>query len=80
MFMYRYWYRYLVQVVQWQNKLQVFTSNLTVVNDLAERGIHLASDYINRVDSEEQREALFQVVEEFRGRVQGINKARLKMC
>ena len=47
----------------------MFTRNLTVVNDLAERGIHLATDYIKRVESEEQRAALFQVVEEFRGRV-----------
>lgn len=31
--------------------LQMFAQNLTVVNDLAERGIHMATDYINRVQS-----------------------------
>ena len=61
-------------------KLQEFTRNLTVVNDLAERGIHLATDFIRRVESEEQRHALFQVVEEFRGRVQDTSKASLKLC
>lgn len=67
-------------MVKWYNKLQVFTSNLTIVNDLVERGIPLASDYINRVDSEEQREALLQVVQEFRGRVHGTTKDSLKIC
>ena len=61
-------------------KLQEFARNLTVVNDLAERGIHLATDYIRRVESEEQRQALFQVVEEFRGRVQDTTKSSLKLC
>ena len=69
-----------VQVMQWSNKLQLFTSNHTVVNDLAERGIHLATDFIRRVESEEQRHALFQVVEELRGRVQDTTKASLKLC
>ena len=61
-------------------RLQEFASNLTIVNDLAERGIHLATDYIRRVESEEQRQALFQVVEEFRGRVQDTNKNSLRLC
>ena len=52
-------------------QLDVFTRNLSVVNDLAERGVHLATDFIKRVDSEEQRQALFQVVEDFRSRVKG---------
>ena len=61
-------------------KLDIFSSNLVVVNDLAERGIHLATDFINRVESEEQREALFQVVEDFRARVKDTTKASLKLC
>ena len=61
-------------------ELDIFTNNLVVVNDLAERGIHLATDFINRLDSEEQREALFQVVEDFRGRVKNTNKSSLKLC
>ena len=39
--------------------LKEFALNLVVVNDLAERGIHLATDYINRVRSEELKQALF---------------------
>ena len=64
-------------------QLEVFTSNLVVVNDLAERGIHLASSFIKRVESEEQREALFQVVEDFWKRVdfsKDVVKASLKKC
>ena len=61
-------------------QLQIFTRNLVVVNDLAERGIHLATDYINRVESAEQREALFQVVEDFRGKVKNLNKKSLENC
>ena len=61
-------------------KLDKLTRNLVVVNDLAERGIHLATDFIKRVDSEEQRDALFQVVEDFRGRVKDTTKASLKLC
>ena len=53
--------------------------NLVVVNDLAERGIHLATDFIKRVDSEEQRGALSQVVD-FSGRVKDTSKASLKLC
>ena len=61
-------------------KLEKLTRNLVVVNDLAERGIHLATDFIKRVDSEDQRGALFQVVEDFRGRVKDTTKASLKLC
>ena len=34
--------------------LKEFSLHLVVVNDLAEQGIHLATDYVNRVGSEEQ--------------------------
>ena len=60
--------------------LKEFACNIVVINDLAERGVHLATDFIRRVDSEEQREALFQVVEDFRSRVKKVTKASLKMC
>ena len=74
----------LASVSTWQEvpqfkTLQTFRRHLVVVNDLAERGIHLASDYINQVESEEQRNALFQVVEEFRSRVKGCTKDSLKL-
>jgi hypothetical protein len=61
-------------------QLLVFTRNLTTVNDLAERGIHLATEFIRRVESEEQRQALFQVVEDFRNKVKDSNKASLQLC
>jgi hypothetical protein len=59
--------------------LEKFAEHLVVVNDLAERGIHLASDFIKRVESEEQRNALFQVVEDFRARVKDCTKKNLKL-
>ena len=59
--------------------LEQFAQHLVVVNDLCERGIHLATDFINQVESEEQRQALYQVVEEFRDRVKGCTKASLKL-
>ena len=60
--------------------MQVFTKNLVIVNDLAERGIHLAKDFIKRVESEEQRQAHFKVVEEYRSRVKDTTKASLMLC
>ena len=47
------------------------------------RGIHLATEYVNRVESEEQREALFQVVQDFRKRIdlsKDVVKSSLKNC
>ena len=61
-------------------RLEGFAKNMVVVNDLAERGCHLATEFVNRVESEEQRQALFQVVEEFRGRVKDTTKSSLKLC
>ena len=63
--------------------LDDFTRQLTVVNDLAERGIHLATDFVNRVQSEEQRDALFQIVEFFWSKVKNstkLSKESLKSC
>ena len=60
--------------------LEEFAQNLLVVNDLAERGIHMASDCIDSVQSEEQRAALFQIVDDFRSRVKDITKASLRLC
>ena len=55
------------------NKLLAFTNNLVVVNDLTERGVHLATDFIKRVESEEQR-----MVEEFPERDKDVTKSSLK--
>ena len=59
-------FRFLVQVL-----------SLTVVNDLAERGIHLATDFIDRCRDEEQRQALLQVVEDHRSRFPDYKKDTL---
>lgn len=61
-------------------QIEEFANKLVVVNDLAERGCHLATEFINRVESEEQREALFQSVEDFRAKVPNDNKENLKLC
>ena len=42
------------------------TKSLRVVNDLAERGIKLVSDFIHMCKNENQRQALLQCVEEHR--------------
>ena len=59
--------------------LEEFIRNLLLVDDLVEQGIHLASDYNNRVHSKERIVVLFQVVEDFRIKVNGIAKASLRM-
>ena len=69
----------------WQNfsdfwKFSVFANSLTVCNDIAERGVVLISAFINKAQSEEQREALLQVVEFHRTLVPDTNKSSLKKC
>ena len=44
-------------------KLEEFSVNLPVTNDLAERGVALISQFVYKVEDEEQRQALLQVVE-----------------
>ena len=61
-------------------KLEEFANNISVVNDIAERGIHLMSDYISHCESEEQRQALFQCVEYHRALVPDTTKKSLKNC
>ena len=58
----------------------LFVLNQTVCNDIAERGVHLMTDFINKAESEEQREALFQCVEYHRNLVKGTTKEYLKLC
>ena len=50
-----------------------------MVNDLEERGIQLATDIIKSVDSEEHRNFLFQIVEDFRKKVKDCSKKSLKL-
>ena len=46
--------------------LKKFISSVSVTNDLAERGVKLISDFIDKCADEEQRDALIQIVEEHR--------------
>ena len=69
----------------WENflefrKLKEFALNISVCNDIAERGVALITSYMNKVESEEQRQALLQVVEYHRELVKNNNKSSLKLC
>ena len=61
-------------------KLEEFSNNISVCNDIAERGIHLMTDFIDHCESEEQRQALFQCVEYHRALVPDSTKKSLKFC
>jgi len=43
-------------------KVRQFVSNVQVINDIAERGIKLITDFIGHCHDESQRQALLQVV------------------
>ena len=61
-------------------KLQEFVKNIAVCNDVAERGVALMIQYINTAQSEDQRQALLQVVEFHRSLIKDTNKSSLKLC
>ena len=61
-------------------KLTEFATNISVTNDLAERGIHLVAEFVNKTENEEQRQALLQVVEYHRSIVPDLTKGSLKKC
>lgn len=61
------------------NKLFHFVTTIRVVNDIAERGIKLITDYIAKSNDEIQRQALLQVVEYHREEFSNYNKSTLKM-
>ena len=74
-----------IPVGLWENfadykKFRIFAENISVCNDIAERGVALITAYINKAQSEEQREALLQVVEFHRELVTNTNKSSLKLC
>ena len=60
-------------------KLEEFASSLVVVNDIAERGCHMATEFMNKVHNEEERQALVQRVEDFRKKIPTLNKKDLKL-
>ena len=71
--------------ILWKNfqefrKLREFAENISVCNDIAERGVSLITSFINKAESEEQRQALLQVVEHHRAMVTDTKKATLKLC
>ena len=73
-----------IPAVHWENfsqfkKVKEFAQNISVCNDIAERGIALISSYINKAESEEQRQVLLQVVEQHRELVKNTNKDSLKL-
>ena len=61
-------------------KVKEFVDNIYVCNDIAERGVALITSCIDKVESEEQRQALVQVVEFHRSLVTNVNKSSLKFC
>ena len=61
-------------------KFKEFAENLSVCNDVAERGIALITKFVDQTQSEEQRQALLQVVEFHRNLVTSTKKSSLKFC
>ena len=75
----------LISANLWENfgeyrEFKEFASNLPVKNDIAERGIAMVTQFVNKVQSEEQRSALLQVVEWHREMVKDTKKASLNLC
>ena len=70
-------------VTEWEESpdyltLKTYIENLKVVNDTAERGIKLWSDFIGILTSNEaKRQDIVQVVEEHRGKIKARNKANI---
>ena len=61
-------------------KLEDFAKNISVTNDIAERGIRIITDFIDKSENEDQRRALLQVVENYRDQVPDLKKNSLKNC
>ena len=59
-------------------KLFNFVNNMKVVNDIAERGIKLISDFANKCTDEQQRQSLLQVVEFHRNEFKDYTKKTLR--
>ena len=75
----------LLSCNQWEifseyKQFKEFTSNLAICNDVAERGVQLISNYIEKTQDEDQIQALLQVVEYHRSLVSTLNlkKSELK--
>ena len=60
--------------------LECFVKNVSVVNDIAERGCNLMTKFVNRVKSEEARQALVLCVDHHRKAVTSTRKNNLEKC
>ena len=58
-------------------KFKEFAENVSVVNDLAERGMHLITEFASMCDNKEERQALLQVVEQHRQQFKDFSKKTL---
>ena len=58
-------------------KFSVFVNNLSVTNDVAERGIALITKYMDRVSDEEERQDLLLNVNYWRKNLSGLKKSDL---
>ncbi|KZR95551.1 Cc8K15.2-like protein [Daphnia magna] len=59
--------------------IKQFVHQLEVVNDCAERGVKLISDFKDVCQNDQQKEFLFQVIEDHRKRVESFDKSNLNM-
>jgi hypothetical protein len=58
-------------------KFKDYVSNVSVVNDLAERGMHMITEFASKCENKEEREALLQVVEQHREEFPDFSKKTL---
>ena len=58
-------------------KFRDFAENVSVVNDLAERGMHLITEFVSQCKNKEERQALLQVVEQHRQQFKDYSKKTL---
>ena len=59
-------------------KMNTFVQNLPVINDSAERGMALIKSFIDNVRSEEDRQDLIQVIQNYRQKLTDLSKDTLK--
>ena len=58
--------------------MNTFVQNLPVINDSAERGMALIKSFIDKVHSEEDRQDLIQVIQNYRQKLKDLSKETLK--
>ena len=58
--------------------MNTFVQNLPVINDSAERGMALIKAFIDKVHSDEDRQDLIQVIQNYRQKLKDLSKETLK--